>query len=95
MAGDLKVTERAVLDRTELAAEEGAGRPGTMIHKYGRLSILAIPEDAAEQAERSLDMVESPSGLSELEQMGLAALQMRESSEFLTAKENRPRADEP
>src|SRR4029434_7061867 len=36
----------------------------------------------------------SPSGLTEVERMGLAAFRLRESREFRTAKRNRPRAGE-
>src|SRR5215210_4887832 len=87
MAGDIEVMERAVLE----GATRGAER---VIHQYGRLDILAIPNEESEAASRRLAAEISPSGLTEVEQLGLAALRLRESGEFRTAKQNRPRAGE-
>src|SRR5687768_7167759 len=84
MAGDLGIIERAAIESAEL---------GRVIHQYGRLKIFAIPEEAEKTAVRSFAAV-SPQGLTELEQLGLAALQLRESPQYRTAKENRPRAGE-
>src|SRR5215210_7659073 len=86
MAVDIEVMERAVLE----GATRGAER---VIHQYGRLDILAIPEEEPEATSRRLEEI-SPSGLTEVERLGLAALRLRESREFRTTKQNRPRAGE-
>ena len=47
MAGDLNVAERAVLEPTAGAeAVLAHDRPGQTVHKYGRISILAVPNEA-------------------------------------------------
>jgi hypothetical protein len=99
MAGDLDVTERAVLqESTEAArarsapAQEGVER---VIHRYGRLGILAGEAAEGEQpAGAARSAVEDDSGLSELERLGLRALRLRESSQYRQEKANRPRAGE-
>ena len=91
MAGDLRIIERAAMEGAARAAEPALGWPGRVIHQYGRLKILAIPEEAETAATRSIETV-SPQGLTETEQLGLAALNLRESSHYRIAKENRPRA---
>jgi len=93
MAGDLRVIERAVIESAARAAEPAQLWPGRAIHQYGRLKILALPEDRAGVAERELAPVTTV-GLSELERMGLAALQLRESAQYRSVKQNRPRAGE-
>jgi hypothetical protein len=87
MAGDIEVMERPVLEVVTRGAER-------VIHQYGRLDILAIPEEEPEAASRRLAEEISPSGLTEVERLGLEALRLRESREFRTAKRNRPRAGE-
>jgi hypothetical protein len=94
MGGDLNIIERAAIETAARGAEPALGWPGRVIHRYGRLNILAIPDGAEGAAARSIEPV-SPQGLTEVEQLGLAALQLRESKEYHTAKENRPRAGEP
>jgi FG-GAP-like repeat len=94
MTGDIEVMERAVLEVTTRGAELAPTGPGRVIHQYGRLQILAIPKEA-EAASRRLPAEISMAGLTEVEQLGLAALHLRESREFRTAKQNRPRAGEP
>jgi hypothetical protein len=64
-----------------------------VIHNYGRLRILAVPEEA-DAATRAPQAEISPTELTEVEKFGLTALQLRESREYRIAKENRPRADE-
>jgi hypothetical protein len=94
MAGDIDVTERAVLEVAARGAELLTTWPGRVIHQYGRLNILAIPKEVAQAASRSLTAKISPSGLTEVERLGLAALRLRESRKFRTAKQNRPRSGE-
>jgi hypothetical protein len=55
MAGDLRVTERATLERVARGAEPALDWPGRVIHQYGRLKILTIPEEAEGAAARSLE----------------------------------------
>jgi hypothetical protein len=93
MADDIEVMECAVLEGETRGAELGPIGTGRVIHQYGRLNILAIPKEA-EAASRELVAKISPSGLTEVEQLGLAALQLRESLEFHTTKKNRPRDGE-
>lgn len=94
MAGDIEVMERAVLRGATRGAELGPTGPGRVIHQYGRLSILAIPKEEVEAASRRLGEEISLSGLTEVERLGLEALRLRESREYRTAKQNRPRAGE-
>ena len=97
MAGDLDIGELAVL-------EDGAGAaadvltpesPARVIHRYGRVSILAVPDDAAAAAlPPAADLSETADGLDDVERQGLAALLLRESEDYRGAKRNRPRAGE-
>ena len=84
MAGDLGLTEIAVLE---------AGRPpGRVLHRFGRVSIVSPePGMAAPRAPEEL----APDDLDETERLGLAALRLRESDEFLAAKRSRPRDGQP
>jgi hypothetical protein len=98
MAGDLGITERAVLEESAMPAAAVLSRlaPGPTIHRYGRVSILALPEQAiAEPVPGATDLREAPDDLSDVEQLGLAALQLRESEGYRAAKRRRPRAGEP
>jgi hypothetical protein len=96
MAGDLGITERAII---ETAAVEGAAAAretgGQVIHRYGRVSILALPDQAVtgRLPEEAVAVEEGLPGLDEVERLGLAALRLRESAEYRSAKQNRPRAD--
>ncbi|MEU5959493.1 FG-GAP-like repeat-containing protein [Streptomyces sp. NPDC047525] len=82
MAGVLQVTERAVLD--------GAGHT---LHRYGRLHVVAVPEGDSAVGQPGPEPDEKD-GLTEAEALGLAALRLRESDAYRTAKERRPRAGE-
>ncbi len=95
MAGDLDIMERAVLEGAARGAEPALDWPGRAIHHYGRLRIVTVPEEAAEDASRSLGAEIPASGLTEVERMGLAALRLRDSAEYRNAKQNRPRKGEP
>jgi predicted transcriptional regulator len=103
MAGDLNIREWATLEEVgEPAAgaegrePEGAETAGQPVHRYGRLQILAGPADAAPRpdVEASTDLGAPPGGLTDVERLGLDALQLRESSGYALAKRNRPRAGE-
>ena len=97
MAGDVNATERAVLEQSDVAGAVALARraPGRTVHRYGRLSILSLPEgvdaDAVPGAETAPELT---GDLDEIERLGLAALQLRESEDFRTAKEQRPRQEE-
>jgi hypothetical protein len=99
MAGDLDVMEAVVLNGNgAVALTEGAAvrEVPRVIHRYGQLSILAVPGGempAGVVQSRALGASDTD-GLGELERLGLAALRLRESEEFRKAKENRPRAGE-
>ena len=94
MAGDIEVKESAVLETAARAAHASATGPGAVIHRYGRVQIVAAPREGAEAPPaRAMDL--APGGLTEVERLGLSALRLRESREFRTAKRNRPRAGEP
>ncbi|SCL29404.1 Repeat domain-containing protein [Micromonospora rhizosphaerae] len=97
MAGDLHIAEWVVVEETPQARREAA-RPerGMPIHRYGRVGIYA---DTARRARRPAaveapDLSALPGGLSEVERLGLAALGLRESTGYRSAKENRPRRGE-
>lgn len=95
MAGDLNIAERAVFEGAPQPSAAALSRqvPGRTIHRYGRVSILAVPDKAtAERAPSATDL--RPDGLNEVEQLGLAALRLRESQAYRNAKRDRPRAGE-
>ncbi len=97
MAGDLNITEWAVIEETAPALGDVAGREhGRPIHRYGRVGIYADPQRAgtARAAGEPPDLGRLPGGPNEAERLGLAALQLRESEDYRTAKRNRPRAGE-
>ena len=94
MAGDLDITERAVLEGAALPSAAAPAR-GTTIHRYGRVSIVAAPGPADDRAvPGAAGFAEPLDGLSEVEHLGVAALRLRESEGYRAAKRNRPRADE-
>ena len=94
MAGDLNITERAVLEGAALPSAAAPAR-GTTIHRYGRVSIVAAPGPADDRAvPGAAGFAEPLDGLSEVEHLGVAALRLRESEGYRAAKRNRPRADE-
>jgi FG-GAP-like repeat len=97
MAGDLDITERAVLESLPLTATTALSRqaPGPVIHRYGRVSILAVPPAAiSEPVAGASELTEPPDGLNELERLGLVALRLRESNDYQYGKRNRHRAGE-
>jgi hypothetical protein len=99
MAGDVGIVEAVVLNgngRRELPEGEAAGEGrARVIHRYGDLSILALPDgETPVGVVRADELREGPDGLGELERLGLAALQLRESEEFRSAKLRRPRNGE-
>jgi hypothetical protein len=76
--------------RALLADSDG---PERSIHRYGRLHITAAPQvDGAVAAPASPGVAEAD--LAEVERLGLAALLLRESRDYVGIKENRPRAGE-
>src|SRR3954452_24815728 len=99
MAGDLPITERAVLEGSNELRAVGAPAPGSgaadaarVIHRYGRLAIVAGPEGRVEALPEA-GLVDED-GLDDVERLGLTALRLRESADYRTAKEYRPRAGE-
>src|SRR5262249_41428000 len=95
MAGDLNITEQAVLEQATLPAAALMSRqaPGPTIHRYGRVSILAVPSGAlGAPVPGAAALAAAPAGLNEVERLGLAALRLRESQPYRDAKRNRPRA---
>ena len=90
MAGDLGITEQAVWNQAERTTAAAVGEQDErVIHRYGRLSIVAVPRGGR------ADGTEPPAAeLSDLERLGLSALRLRESGDFRTAKDNRPRDHE-
>jgi FG-GAP-like repeat len=96
MAGDLDVVEAIALNgngATELSATGVS--PARVIHRYGELSVLAVPDgETPAGVVRTTELGESSAALGEVERLGLAALRLRESEEFRRAKENRPRKGE-
>ncbi len=95
MAGDLGIRELAVVDGATAADARGrsAQAQGPVIHRYGRVSIVAAGSEAeGEPRARGVQPGDLPGDLTDTERMGLAALQLRDSAEYQTAKRNRPRA---
>jgi hypothetical protein len=78
MAGDLGIVEQIVLTPDE-----------STIHRYGRFGIIGRKGGAAPAAAPKL-----PADLTDTERLGIAALRMRESADYVEAKRNRPRAGE-
>ncbi|MDY7088744.1 MAG: FG-GAP-like repeat-containing protein [Actinomycetota bacterium] len=91
MAGDLEFNERAVWSRTGAAEARTAGdQEQRIIHRYGRLGILA----GRGGAPLAVESEPPPDDLNEAERLGLAALDLRESQEYRDEKANRSRAGE-
>lgn len=69
--------------------------PGRVAHQYGpNVQVYVGGEsDAAPQSETDLQALDL-SGFTPTEQLGIAAVQLRQSPEFLAAKANRPRQGE-
>jgi hypothetical protein len=78
MAGDLNVTERAVLESGQPRAEGGQPSPGGAMHRYGRVGIVEVADEAGAAAlHRPLAPGAEPEDLSEVERLGLAAFRLR------------------
>jgi hypothetical protein len=95
MAGDLRLTEVAVLEAPAGAEER---RPaGRVLHRFGRVNIVSLSPDApGGSIPREADeLIAAEGDLDEVERLGLAALRLRESDEYRAAKLNRPRDGEP
>jgi hypothetical protein len=97
MAGDLQITERAVIEGSELrAAERGVGTEERPIHHYGRVAILGGPPVmSGEEVPRDREFRGQLGELTETERLGLAGLRLRESAEYRATKDGRPRNGEP
>ncbi|MFE9018083.1 RICIN domain-containing protein [Streptomyces sp. NPDC007808] len=69
---------------------------GRTIHRFGRLNIVAEVDHQAPAADlpSASDLGKTVTDLAEIEQVGLAALQLRESDDFRAVKSARPRAGE-
>ncbi|MBM2618523.1 VCBS repeat-containing protein [Actinoplanes sp. LDG1-06] len=93
MAGDLGITERTVWNQPEAALAPAAGEQDErIIHRYGRLGILAVPRGGP--ADSAAEAIPATDELSDVERIGLSAFRLRESAEFRTSKDNRPRDGE-
>ena len=92
MSGDLNVSEQAVLD--DFPGLRSGADPNPPIHQYGRIRIAVVP-DGGGPLRNGLAPDAPPEDLTETERLGLDALRLRDSQEFRTAKENRPRQGEP
>ncbi len=91
MAGDLEITEQAVWDQPADAARAIGEQDERVIHRYGRLGVVAAPGGSGPAA-AAAPSVPATADLSDVERLGLAALQLRESQEYRTEKANRSRA---
>jgi len=93
MAGDVDILEAVALESSgarELEATPDS--PARVIHRYGELSVLAVPDgETPSGVVRAAELAETTDGLGEVERLGLSALRLRESEEFRAAKRNRPR----
>jgi hypothetical protein len=97
MAGDLGLREVALLDGgPNLAGAAALGPPaGAVIHRYGRVSVMALPKQAGAAAGlRSMAAQDLPPNATLVEKLGLDALLLRDSSAYQAMKRQRPRADQ-
>jgi hypothetical protein len=89
MAGDIPIQERLIITGGAGARSAEAGGQGRAVHVYGdRVRIIEV-EEAAERTQAPAAEAPSLDGLSEVEALGAAAFQIRQSEEFLEAKRNR------
>jgi hypothetical protein len=105
MADYLGSVERVHLNEAGMATSFADGHQ--VVHRYGRVQIVAEtgrsedtarPSDEAGRSSlRSVSEIPESEldGLDDLERLGLAALRLRESEDYLTVKRNRPRDGEP
>src|SRR5829696_3024234 len=102
MAGDLNIPEYlTILDEAQAAEASAAfesasdtDEPASFIHRYGdRVLITAEPraDEALEAMPEAAAISASASNLSEIEQLGLAAFQLRTRPQYRRAKRNRQR----
>jgi hypothetical protein len=91
MAGDLDMTEHAVWDQPTDGARAGGEQDERIIHRYGRLGILAVPGGGPPALRAA---VPDTADLRDVERLGLDALRLRESAEYQREKANRARAGE-
>jgi hypothetical protein len=93
MAGDLDVNEQAVWNQPAAAARTAVGEQDErIIHRYGRLGILAVPGGGQPSGDAAAER--APADLTEVERLGLAALRLRESAPYQQEKASRSRAGE-
>ena len=100
MAGDLPIQERLIIagapgapaafapDQTQPIEQ---GRP---VHIYGNRVRIVELGVGAEPAVPAMEAQSPPTDLTEVESLGAAAFQLRQSSEYLEATRNRPRQGE-
>lgn len=102
MAGDLNIPEYlTILDETQAAAASAAfesslatQEPAAFIHRYGDRVLITTEPRAAEGLEampEAAAISAAASNLSEIEQLGLAAFQLRTRPQYREAKRNRQR----
>jgi hypothetical protein len=94
MAGDLPISERVVFDQSGPRAALAPGREAPVIHRYGRIGIVAEAGAGSSSVPGQRSAVADRNDLTEVERLGLAALDLRESAAYRTAKDNRPRQGE-
>ena len=98
MAGDLKFREQAVFegDGPQAAVMWRQETPGQLLHQYGRLKILGVPEVAVTTpGPEPSALWNTLDGLTEVERLGLAGLWLRESPSYRYTKRRRRRDGEP
>jgi hypothetical protein len=101
MAGDLPLQEDLVVVREERAGsrapEPAAETAGRVIHEYGdRVRVLAprVPDGSAPEPADQPSSRDGGPELTEIEQLGAAALELRQSAPYVGAKRSRPRQGE-
>ena len=99
MAGDLPLEETLVLiDGDQLGAASAAAPPtGRVLHEYGdrvRVATPSLDQGAAPAAPPAEVSAEVLARLSETEALGVSAIQLRLSDEYVEAKAQRPRQGE-
>jgi hypothetical protein len=90
VAGDIGIEESIAAPTAAILTEASAAQPTPVLHDYGpdfRIRIGPPPATALEAAPLN------PQSLSENEQLGLAALQLRQSPQYAEEKARRPYSD--
>jgi hypothetical protein len=93
MAGDLGINERAVFDEAGEPAALARSGAGQVLHRFGRIGILAVDPTAAAVPGQRAAILER-GDLDDVERLGLDALELRESDDYRAIKDSRPRAGE-